>query len=838
MKQKAAIKPKPELLPEELSAAADTRPGCVSCGLFRGCRNPFIEPRVPKKWDGFGLFVGEGPGETEDKKGRFFVGESGKLLKTIRKAASYKKCHFAFANAVRCRPPGNANPTSKQIRLCRPFLLEAINTLKPKNIVLLGRTALTAARNKSGMSVVQARGREWEIVGSKKQVPTFATYHPAAILHGQTHLRDVIRDDLRALRRKKLQYPTRAVPRSYKELGYDTEFAPDGRLLTEGIASGKEAKSWESGAVSEMLSTIRKSKVLIGHNLPGDMDYLVAKKVAKDAWLRGDDIKDSLLLARLHDENRERGGYGLENLLCSEFRVKPWKEPTASQFKKNPDASLWAPHDRMERCRLDAWAAFQLASLYQDERQDLVRISHRIEMTLYRVGLAGAAMLNRRFSRLGREWQAEAVRFGDLVTRAAFKEGMTVFEPTNKEHTRELLFDRLGLKKMGYTKKAHKLLVGKKTLAELLTVTKSLSRRQIVQNILLFSASDKLAKTWYGGSKGKRESIKELLVPFPKDPRLSLLHNWINPLGAKTGRRSSGGTDLEISSGGRNSQNWPHPARKSVVSRWHKKGGKIASLDFNKLEPLMMAWRIETGTGKPSRLLSYFGGGGGYVQLAKDLLGKEIEEGTKDYKAIKSIYLGLGYGMNDWKLAHELWYTAGVKFSDDQEKHLRRTSKIRKRYFRMFPEVGEYHRQQKRELLLNERAVGELGMVRHLPHLGPEMKGYRHLQNQAINFPIQYLASLVTGSAMIDYEAALLKEHRLTYITWHKALLDDPYGLPCSPVVNEIHDELLLDMHPKTGKRDLRLLQEAMTEVPTLRKMIPAFKVELSIKTNVGESWT
>jgi len=118
------------------------------------------------------------------------------------------------------------------------------------------------------------------------------------------------------------------------------------------------------------------------------------------------------------------------------------------------------------------------------------------------------------------------------------------------------------------------------------------------------------------------------------------------------------------------------------------------------------------------------------------------------------------------------------------------------------------------------------------------MPKYRHLQNQGINFPIQFLASLVTGSAMIDYERALLKEHHLTYVDWHEALLGDPYNLPCSPIINEIHDELLQDRHPEHGERDGEILREAMLGVPTLRALIPEFKIKLSIKVNVGETWT
>jgi DNA polymerase I-like protein with 3'-5' exonuclease and polymerase domains len=253
----------------------------------------------------------------------------------------------------------------------------------------------------------------------------------------------------------------------------------------------------------------------------------------------------------------------------------------------------------------------------------------------------------------------------------------------------------------------------------------------------------------------------------------------------------------------------------------------------------MMAWKIQDGTKRESRLLYYFEGGGpGYIGLAKDLLKMTVKKGTKQYKAIKAIYLGLGYNMNDWKLAHDLWFKVGLRFSEDWDEHVKKTKKIRKKYFRMFPEVKDYHRHQKRELEKTQQVVAELGMVRHLPHLGPEMDGYKHLENQAINLPMQYLASLVTGSAMVDYEAALLKEHHLSYVEWHEALLVDPYNLPCSPLINEVHDQLDQDLHPKTGKKDLKILHDAMVGVPTLRRMLPNFRVKLTVNETVGEAWT
>lgn len=87
--------------------------------------------------------------------------------------------------------------------------------------------------------------------------------------------------------------------------------------------------------------------------------------MAKETWLRGEDLKDSLLLARMVDENRGKGSYGLEALLLSEFNYIPWKAETEKIFKKEKDARAWTPEQRRERCRIDAWATRILAEHFE-----------------------------------------------------------------------------------------------------------------------------------------------------------------------------------------------------------------------------------------------------------------------------------------------------------------------------------------------------------------------------------------------------------------------------------------------------------------------------------------
>ena len=81
------------------------------------------------------VIVGEAPGETEDKKGIPFIGESGKL---VRKAIGHND--FLITNIVKCRPPGNATPTKQEAMTCATQHIE--DDLKDAQLIyLLGNTA-------------------------------------------------------------------------------------------------------------------------------------------------------------------------------------------------------------------------------------------------------------------------------------------------------------------------------------------------------------------------------------------------------------------------------------------------------------------------------------------------------------------------------------------------------------------------------------------------------------------------------------------------------------------------------------------------------------------------
>ena len=147
---------------------------CEKCFLCKGRRHTV--PGEGSAASGL-MFVGEGPGQTEDETGRPFVGKAGELLSKMIEAIGLARADVFIANAVKCRPPQNRKPLPDELAACWPYLERQIELLRPKVLVALGATAaetLLQARR----SLADLRGR----VHSYRGTPLIVTYHPAALL--------------------------------------------------------------------------------------------------------------------------------------------------------------------------------------------------------------------------------------------------------------------------------------------------------------------------------------------------------------------------------------------------------------------------------------------------------------------------------------------------------------------------------------------------------------------------------------------------------------------------------------------------------------------------------
>lgn len=125
------------------------------------------------------LFIGEAPGKDEDKSGRPFVGEGGKLFNALLTLAKLSRGSVYVANMVGCRPPDNRDPNSAERDACLPRLFEIIYLVDPLLIVPVGKFALKSL----------AKGRDWGITTEHGKV--FSSPNPAHKLTGDRNSMEV-----------------------------------------------------------------------------------------------------------------------------------------------------------------------------------------------------------------------------------------------------------------------------------------------------------------------------------------------------------------------------------------------------------------------------------------------------------------------------------------------------------------------------------------------------------------------------------------------------------------------------------------------------------------------
>ena len=169
---------------------------CTRCKLHRGRTHIVFGEGNPKAEI---LFIGEGPGEEEDRQARPFVGRAGQLLtKIIRDGMRLRREDVYIANIVKCRPPANREPERDEVEACSPFLLAQIRAIGPKVIVTLGRPATSTLLGRP-VQITRMRGAWQDFHG----IPLMPTYHPAYVLRQYTErTRREVWDDMKQVLRR------------------------------------------------------------------------------------------------------------------------------------------------------------------------------------------------------------------------------------------------------------------------------------------------------------------------------------------------------------------------------------------------------------------------------------------------------------------------------------------------------------------------------------------------------------------------------------------------------------------------------------------------------------
>ncbi len=137
------------------------------------------------------MFIGEAPGQEEDKQGKPFVGESGKLLESMLNAGGIYRKNYYITNILPWRPPNNRTPLPNEIKLMQPYILNHIEIINPKIVVLIGSVAYKAVMNET-KAITSVRGDFIECNG-RLYMPVF---HPSYLLRSPSKKKEMWHDVL------------------------------------------------------------------------------------------------------------------------------------------------------------------------------------------------------------------------------------------------------------------------------------------------------------------------------------------------------------------------------------------------------------------------------------------------------------------------------------------------------------------------------------------------------------------------------------------------------------------------------------------------------------------
>ena len=188
-----AAEPEPAAAPlDGLEAVRGELGECTRCRLHEGRSRIVFGDGNPQAEL---MFVGEGPGAEEDRQGLPFVGRAGELLTAmIEKGLGLPRSEVYICNIVKCRPPGNRDPSADEAATCQPFLDGQIDAVRPRVIVSLGKPATRLLLGRE-VAITRLRG-QWQ---DYRGIPVMPTLHPAYVLRQYTpENRRAVWDDLRA----------------------------------------------------------------------------------------------------------------------------------------------------------------------------------------------------------------------------------------------------------------------------------------------------------------------------------------------------------------------------------------------------------------------------------------------------------------------------------------------------------------------------------------------------------------------------------------------------------------------------------------------------------------
>ncbi|ANS05724.1 DNA polymerase I [uncultured Mediterranean phage] len=690
---------------------------------------------------------------------------------------------------VRCFPPQDKKPSGKEIEACRPYLDSEIEKYRPKYLVALGNTPLKALSGKSGITDYSGR-----LVGSYKDIPVFALIHPSACLHKASNLPKFESGCkelgwlLRPAAKPKHPRVYELDPKGWVEwilhlnskvaIAFDYETTAKqppfgGRIRCFSASDGREAfwvdvEKHEEKAMIALDKFLRSDRPKIAHNLTYEFAW--------SKWVLGVEpvkmLYDTALEHYLLDENKS---HALDNVAMEAFGVPNWDispDMTENEWSwASVPMEVLGPYNALDSywtARLHSlqWPQLsdKLKKLYKDVVRPMAKVCARFEV---------------RGAKIDRKWAKEvdelySAHMDGIVVKVKKRTSTKQLIKELEDEGKEFNFNS-DLQKRRLFYDIVKLPVIQKTATGKPAVDADTLERLKDQHPLVAEYLD-----W----KGTLTERTNYLQKFPTfcDEK-GKVHASYNNGYVVTGRLSVKSPPM---------QTVPDDKLMKGMFKSRFKGGKVFSGDYKQLEICLVA-----SEANDEAMLETIREG----KSAHDLTAREIfgDRFTQDDRAIaKRINFGIVYGISPYSLSKQ--FNLPLEYCETIFKNFRKKR----------PRLFKWMDQQHNHLLEHGWVESRWGRVRRLPEIitANERDAARMLR-QVGNFPIQSAGADITNMACILVDRKLRQEE-------------------CRSVFfNQIHDSLIIDIHPKELDQIPPMIVKVMTD--EVQKSVPWLKTTLEV---------
>ena len=797
-----------------------TDPSCLECRLSQETDRVCIPVNSPTRRLSVSglqtrcLVVGEAPGYNEEYTGKLFSGASGELLTQTLEEVGLNREWFFFTNAVKCRPEENRTPTPAEIRTCTSLYLgQEIAAIQPQYGLALGNGGCQAILGKKGITALN--GTTQEKYGAKW---VFA-FHPAAVLRNPRYrvpFKQALLIFSRLIRNEEGRPETETIlvnsKASLRKLIEEFEAKPKlvsvdtetysthpkvGRFKGGGLAW------WADDFVVTMIQFSFKSgraySLPLAHAQSPWKDWTKVRDIIKPymeavpRWVMHNGKYDSkcLEMIGIHirhsldtmgmeyavDENNLKGLGFLSQVYLGAEDYKDMVDKSDTYNEDLATLGEYGGYDADYTFRLEKVIKRRLKNEPLANRL-YKRLLHPADLTLTNMELVGVPLDAEKLTERAIECDDHVVRVQDEIWDRTKWE----FNINSTAQLGDLLFKRLNFPVVELTK------TGKPSTREgVLIRLKEFDEMGIIESVLEF-------RKWKG-------YISRYLNPWPvladSDWRL---HTHFKPFHTVTGRLSSEHPNLQ-------------QVPRNVFIRGiigGRPGWKIVEADYSQAEMRLAAHYSQDRT-----LLRIFNTGRDvHMEMAMAMTGKTEDEVTpEERKRAKAVNFGFLYGMGYYKFV----VYAKENYEVDVTEH--EAKKARGDFFDKYRSLRGWQARQRKKAREHGYALSAIGRKRHLHDIHSTNEEIRaEAERQAINSPVQSLASDMMLLAMVQLEKKLpSKEARL---------------------ISTVHDSILFEIREDKLDKWIPVIKEGMETVPLEKKFDLILTVPIVADVKYGDYWS